>query len=78
MNAAYAFEFDSDDAYGSHDHGLAEPSSTMIDRAPVRVTMEPPLASDSLLRGRRFVQIEHNGALYQLRATKYGRLILTK
>ena len=26
----------------------------------------------------RHVQIEHNGAVYQLRATKLGKLILTK
>ena len=34
--------------------------------------------SSELLRGRKSVQIEHNGALYQLRATKFGKLILTK
>lgn len=36
------------------------------------------VASDLLLRGRKVIQIEHNGALYQLRATKLGKLILTK
>lgn len=36
------------------------------------------VASDLLLRGRRVIQIEHNGVLYQLRATKLGKLILTK
>lgn len=39
---------------------------------------EPALSSTRLLQGRKSVQIEHNGALYQLRATKFGKLILTK
>ena len=34
--------------------------------------------SDSLLRGSKCVQIEHNGSLYKLQATKLGTLILTK
>ena len=38
----------------------------------------PPLASSALLRGRSVVPIEHNGALYQLRSTRLGKLILTK
>ena len=38
----------------------------------------PPLASSALLRGRSVVRIEHNGALYQLRSTRLGKLILTK
>ena len=36
------------------------------------------LPSSSLLRGRSVVQIEHNGAVYQLRSTRLGKLILTK
>lgn len=36
------------------------------------------VTSATLLRGRPYVQIEHNGALYQLRATRLGKLILTK
>lgn len=39
---------------------------------------ELTVASDMLMRGRKVIQIEHNGALYQLRATKLGKLILTK
>lgn len=38
----------------------------------------PALPSSVLLQGRKTVQIEHNGAVYQLRATKFGKLILTK
>ena len=54
---------------------------------PVRIQSQPigeasaadiTLASDLLMRGRKVIQIQHNGALYQLRATKLGKLILTK
>ncbi|TAL55553.1 hemin uptake protein HemP [Pandoraea sp.] len=36
------------------------------------------LSSDHLLRGTSCVGITHNGQTYQLRATRYGKLILTK
>ncbi|PTB20375.1 hemin uptake protein HemP [Trinickia symbiotica] len=36
------------------------------------------LRSDSLLQGRTHVLITHNGETYQLRATRLGKLILTK
>lgn len=39
---------------------------------------ESMVTSSALLQGRKSIQIEHNGALYQLRATKFGKLILTK
>jgi hemin uptake protein HemP len=38
----------------------------------------PPLASEALLRGRRIVEIVHNGEVYRLQATRLGKLILTK
>ncbi|MDB5957336.1 hemin uptake protein HemP [Ramlibacter sp.] len=38
----------------------------------------PPLASEALLRGRRQVEIAHNGEVYRLQATRLGKLILTK
>ena len=38
----------------------------------------PPLASESLLKGHKIVEIVHNGSLYKLQATKLGKLILTK
>lgn len=44
-------------------------------------TQEPrpaPLASEALLRGRRLVEICHNGEVYRLQATRLGKLILTK
>ena len=37
-----------------------------------------PVPSQSLLRGQNVISIEHNGALYQLRNTRLGKLILTK
>ena len=37
-----------------------------------------PLASEQLLRGRRLVEISHNGEVYRLQATRLGKLILTK
>lgn len=40
--------------------------------------VDAPLASEHLLRGRREVAIRHNGAIYRLRATRLGKLILTK
>lgn len=39
---------------------------------------QAPLSSDSLLRGRRLVEITHNGEVYRLQATRLGKLILTK
>jgi hemin uptake protein HemP len=36
------------------------------------------LPSDELLQGQTCVHIQHAGALYTLRATRSGKLILTK
>jgi hemin uptake protein HemP len=41
-------------------------------------TTERAVPSDSLLQGRSHVSITHNGETYQLRATRLGKLILTK
>ncbi|MFT3856854.1 MAG: hemin uptake protein HemP [Aquabacterium sp.] len=42
----------------------------------------PPAAasidSRTLFRGHKVLHIQHDGALYQLRTTKTGKLILTK
>jgi len=43
-----------------------------------RATRDTPLPSEDLLRGRRMVEIAHNGELYRLQATRLGKLILTK
>lgn len=39
---------------------------------------ERVLSSEALLQGRSHVSIIHNGEAYQLRATRLGKLILTK
>lgn len=54
------------------DHHDAETARSPRDAATAA------LPSSSLLRGRSMVQIEHNGAVYQLRSTRLGKLILTK
>ncbi|CAN7232279.1 hemin uptake protein HemP [Caballeronia sp. 15715] len=39
---------------------------------------ERSLRSDTLLQGHSHISIMHNGETYQLRATRLGKLILTK
>jgi hemin uptake protein HemP len=39
---------------------------------------ERVIRSDTLLQGRTHISIMHNGETYQLRATRLGKLILTK
>jgi hemin uptake protein HemP len=41
-------------------------------------TAERVVRSDALLQGHSHVSIVHNGETYQLRATRLGKLILTK
>ncbi|MCC8401387.1 hemin uptake protein HemP [Paraburkholderia sp. MMS20-SJTN17] len=41
-------------------------------------TPERVVRSDALLQGQSHVSIVHNGETYQLRATRLGKLILTK
>jgi hemin uptake protein HemP len=45
-------------------HMLAVPSRT--------------LSSDAIMRGEREIGIEHHGALYRLKVTRQGKLILNK
>lgn len=49
-------------------------------KAEPAVAVDGPslLSSDQLLRGTSCVGITHNGQTYQLHATRYGKLILTK
>jgi hemin uptake protein HemP len=58
-----------------------QPSSNH-ENAPVSAQREAerpaPLPSELLLRGRRLVEIAHNGEVYRLQATRLGKLILTK
>jgi len=48
-----------------------------VDAAPAASAMAH-IDSMALLRGGKCVQIEHNGSMYKLQATKLGKLILTK
>ena len=54
------------------------PDRRLPERNTATGDTDAPLRSSSLLRGRSMVQIEHNGAVYQLRSTRLGKLILTK
>ncbi|WP_206951759.1 hemin uptake protein HemP [Trinickia acidisoli] len=52
-------------------HGLTR-------RENIDDTADHTLSSAHLLQGRNRIFIEHNGEQYQLRATRLGKLILTK
>ena len=57
-----------------------EVSTSQVDPSGVRHTAlaMPAIPSSQLLRGQPHVPIEHGGAVYWLRATRSGKLILTK
>ncbi len=46
--------------------------------AEAQVLRPPLLASEDLKQGHKTVEIQHNGLLYRLQATRQGKLILTK
>jgi len=47
--------------------------------APAAISDTPPLmTSEQLFAGQSAVAIRHNGAIYTLRVTRFGKLILTK
>jgi hemin uptake protein HemP len=59
------------------------PAATPSAERPGGVPSDAPatervLRSDALLQGRSHISITHNGETYQLRATRLGKLILTK
>jgi hemin uptake protein HemP len=62
--------------------GSTQAADTEPAAAPAQPTAthngERALRSDALLQGRSHVNIMHNGETYQLRATRLGKLILTK
>ena len=60
-----------DNGARQHEEPLAAPARRAEDRPA-------PLPSEALLQGRRLVEIEHNGEVYRLQATRLGKLILTK
>lgn len=55
----------------------ASPASTTAGAVGAPAS-ERALDSTALLQGRSHVSIVHNGETYQLRATRLGKLILTK
>ena len=58
----------------------APPASARPAPAPQTSSPQRPLPRPSahLLRGQNVVEIDHNGAIYRLQATRLGKLILTK
>lgn len=66
-----------DSARESDSSGEAAPTQP-FDQADGGEATQPVLDSEQLFRGGRVVHIQHEGALYQLRLTKLGKLILTK
>jgi len=46
--------------------------------SPDTLKVSEPVQSTALLKGRKTLLIEHNGAFYRLQTTKLGKLILTK
>lgn len=63
--------------------GTAAPVSATVTHAQPSQAATPVirpdlLASADLLRGKRLVEISHNGEVYRLHATRHGKLILTK
>jgi hemin uptake protein HemP len=59
---------------------ITRPKTVSTVRVPdsVEDSSERALRSDALLQGQSHVAILHNGEAYQLRATRLGKLILTK
>lgn len=58
---------------------LQPPAPSPPARDSVRASSEPRRwSSADLLRGHREALIEHRGAVYTLRVTSMGKLILTK
>ncbi len=57
-------------------HSTSRNMPASASHAPIAAT--PPLLSDHLLQGRKTIEINHNGSVYRLQATKLGKLILTK
>lgn len=64
------------------------PASFLLRRDVTKVQPQPPvyslaapartLSSDAIMRGEREIGIEHHGALYRLKVTRQGKLILNK
>ncbi len=60
-----------------------DPATFYLHRARTQVlsalgTPSRTVSSDSIFRGEREIGIEHHGALYRLKVTRQGKLILNK
>ena len=60
------------------DGGATGSGATAPSTLPRTEAVPHQLSSQELLRGRRVVEIRHNGEVYRLQATRLGKLILTK
>ncbi|QBQ97195.1 hemin uptake protein HemP [Paraburkholderia pallida] len=58
--------------------GVSPAGTTGGTASGAQAASERTLDSTALLQGRSHVSIVHNGETYQLRATRLGKLILTK
>ena len=58
--------------------GSTAPAHKPAEQPAAPASNERVVRSDALLQGRNYVNIVHNGETYQLRATRLGKLILTK
>lgn len=57
---------------------LTPPSPAAPRPAPATLPPQPVLRSEQLFGGAQEVLIEHRGAVYRLKLTSLGKLILTK
>lgn len=59
---------------------LRSDTTAMQPKSTVHTLASPArtLTSDSIFRGEREIGIEHHGALYRLKVTRQGKLILNK
>jgi hemin uptake protein HemP len=60
------------------DELTSEPSASDTPTEVAQPCWRDVVRSEQLMHGNQVLHIEHNGALYQLRATRLGKLILTK
>lgn len=56
----------------------ADAPATVQRKGPPATGAVPRLPSRAIFSGAQEVEIEHNGAVYRLRQTALGKLILTK
>jgi hemin uptake protein HemP len=58
--------------------GAAHAEPACASSKDAELSRPAPTPSDAILRGRKIVEIAHNGEVYRLQATRLGKLILTK